>query len=65
MRLDDLRLTSSELSHLVNAARALAAQARDDGSRQANPAMRQIFADAEATYLALAGKCERLRRLAG
>jgi hypothetical protein len=62
--LDDLRLTSQELTYLAQGARVLALKARADAEQQRNPAMREIFENSERTYLALANKVTRLADLA-
>jgi hypothetical protein len=63
-RLDDLRLTSQELTYLAQGARLLALKSRADAEKQGNPAMREIFENSERTYTELAGKVERLADLA-
>jgi hypothetical protein len=63
-RLDDLRLTSQELTYLAQGARLLALKARADAERHRNPAMREIFENSERTYAELAEKVERLAELA-
>jgi hypothetical protein len=59
-RLDDLRLTAQEPIYLAAGARMLALQARKDCDGQTNPAMQEIFASAERTYLELAAKVQRM-----
>jgi hypothetical protein len=63
-RLDDLRLTSQELTYLAQGARVLALKARADAEKQRNPAMHEIFENSERTYTGLAAKVERLAELA-
>jgi hypothetical protein len=63
-RLDDLRLTSQELTYLATGARLLAEQARTDGARQGSVSVREIFEGAERVYIDLAAKVERLADLA-
>jgi hypothetical protein len=63
-RLDDLRLTSQELTYLAEGARLLALKSHADAEKQGNPAMREIFENAERTYTGLAAKVERLAELA-
>jgi hypothetical protein len=63
-RLDDLRLTSQELTYLASGARLLAQQARADAERQGSVSVREIFERAERVYVELADKCGRLAELA-
>jgi hypothetical protein len=63
-RLDDLRLTSQELTYLAQGARLLAVKARADAENHRNPAIREIFENSERTYTELAQKVDRLAELA-
>jgi hypothetical protein len=62
--LDDLRLTSQQLTYLAQGARVLALKARADAEKQRNPAMREIFENSERTYMELTAKVERLAAIA-
>jgi hypothetical protein len=59
--LDDLRLTSQELTYLAQGA---SRSTRADAEKLRNPAMREIFENSERTYTQLAGKVERLADMA-
>jgi hypothetical protein len=52
--------TPKELTYLAHGARALAGVAKEDASRQDNPAVRAIFECEERTCRELAAKCDRL-----
>jgi hypothetical protein len=62
--LDDLRLTSQELTYLAKGARLLALKAHADAEKQQALNIRTIFENSERTYTALAAKVERLVDLA-
>jgi hypothetical protein len=63
-RLDDLRLTSQELTYLAQGARLLALKAHADAEKQQALSIRTIFENSEQTYTELAAKVERLAELA-
>jgi hypothetical protein len=64
MRLDDLRLTSQELTYLAQGARLLALKARADAEKQQALSIREIFERSERTFTEPAAKVERLAELA-
>jgi hypothetical protein len=63
-RLDDLRITSQELTYLAQGARLLALKAHADAEKQQALSIREIFERSERTYIELAAKVERLAELA-
>lgn len=58
--LDDLRPTAEEFQHLYRSMRVLAALSHEEAARPHNLATRVIFERAEAAYLRLAQKVERM-----
>jgi hypothetical protein len=63
-RLDDVVLTSQELTYLDTGARSLAVRARENAARHGRVRVRYIFDGTERVDLELADKCDCLAELA-